>query len=578
MVKSRFIFIFLFILIIFNSIAIFSSYELIYKIKSAPSSNFSSKDLKLVDYNFIWEEYENAPGNQAGDDSLVFGPSFGPYHNYTELFTKLQNLEKGFPGIIDLFSIGKTYFGRDIYCVRITDEAITHPKTEVLIVAQHHAREQISAENALYFIDKITNDSLDSSSGIQNLLQTKAIYVIPSLNIDGAELMSQFSWQRKTARPIDEDGDGTDDEEEAQDINADGYIDRMYKWVNGDPEHGTWEIIGHEGQDIDKDGMIGEDMPGGVDPNRNYDYQFGNQSGASNNPAHEDYHGPEAFSENCTARFRDFVLQRNFLSAVSLHSGTEMIIGPWGWSNRPPTGIDGVMYNKTGKALEELTTIPFEYLYPASGEWGDWMYTRQNNTLLQFTIETYGNDSAWEAGEYDPATQIYRDRGVWDAFNPPANKVIDNCRQVYPGLLFMAEQAPYLTIQAEKQEIDDQLHLNIQISNPSSYVRTNCSIVLEYSVSDLTGLTLLNTTTPINLGELTPKESKKTTLKFTIDQSEYSGRISIRAYGARVGEVLTEYDLSSLSSPTTISKFNGLISMSWGAVLIALVILERKRH
>ncbi len=577
MVRTRLIIFILFILMIFSSIAVFSSSKLIDKTNSASLSTYSLKNQRSIEYNFIWEEYENAPGNQAGDDSLVFGPSFGAYHNYTELVAKLQTLENAFPTIIDLFSIGKTYFGRDIYCVRITDEAITHPKTEVLIVAQHHAREQISAENALYFIDKIANDSLDSSSIIQNLLQTKSIYVIPSLNIDGAELMSQFPWQRKTARPIDEDGDGTDDEYEAQDMNADGYIDELYKLVSGppDPVMGTWAMIGHEGQDIDGDGKIGEDMPGGVDPNRNYDYQFGNQSGASNNASHEIYHGSKPFSENCTARFRDFALQRNFISAVSLHSGIEMIIGPWAWSSVPPSGIDGEMYNKAGKALESLTDIPFEYLYPCSGEWGDWMYTRQNNTLLQFTFETYGNDSAWDAGEYDPATQIYRDRGVWDAFNPPADKVIENCRQIYPALLFMAEEASFLTIQTEEQETGDHLHLEIEVSNPSLYVRTNGSIILEYTVSDLTGLTLLNSTMQINLGELGPNAVSKSVLIFSIDQPEYSGYVNLRAHGSRVGEAVAKYELGS--SPPA-SKSNGSISMSWGVVLIALVILEKKRH
>ena len=161
---------------------------------------FVDKELKLTnsletqsikEYPYIWEEYEDAPGDQSGDDSVVFGPSFGPYHNYSELVNKLEKLNTTFPEIIHVFSIGKTYFGREIYCIRITNESITLPKTEVLIVSQHHAQEQINVEEALYFIEKVVADFYSSSATIQTLLNTKAIYVIPSLNIDGAEFMNQ---------------------------------------------------------------------------------------------------------------------------------------------------------------------------------------------------------------------------------------------------------------------------------------------------------------------------------------------------------------------------------------------------
>ncbi|MFX1252094.1 MAG: M14 family zinc carboxypeptidase [Promethearchaeota archaeon] len=391
-----------------------------------------------IDYTFIWEDYVGAPGLIYGDDALVWGSSFGPYHNYSEQTTKLQSLETAFPDIIDLFSIGKTYFGRDIHCVRITDESVTQTKSEILIVAQHHAREQITVENALYFIDKIVNDSLDPSSGISGLLQRKAIYVIPSLNIDGAELMSQFPWQRKTARPIDEDGDGTADELEASDIDNDGYIECLYQNF-GDNSNPDWRVVGYEGIDLDGDGKTGEDLPGGVDPNRNYPFQFGNQSGASADPNSEVYHGIKAFSENCTARLRDFVLQRNFVTAVSLHSGTTAVLAPWAWSNKLPTGEDGERYNTTGYQLQTLTGLSFEYLYPSTGEWGDWMYGRDNSTTkLAFTLETYGNEEAIQ-GYYNETTSTWHERGIWDMFNPQANLVIYNCHSVYKGLLFLVE-------------------------------------------------------------------------------------------------------------------------------------------
>ena len=109
-------------LILSCSIAVINSHTLLITVNQPESFTFSSRFRTREDYTFIWEEYEDAPSDQQGDDSVVFGPSFGPYHNYSELVNKLKNLNTTYPEIIQVFTIGKTYFGREIYCVRITNE------------------------------------------------------------------------------------------------------------------------------------------------------------------------------------------------------------------------------------------------------------------------------------------------------------------------------------------------------------------------------------------------------------------------------------------------------------------------
>lgn len=553
-------------LILSCSIIIINSHKSMITVNQEESVNLSSNFRTRNGYTFIWEEYDGAPGEQQGDDSVVFGPSFGPYHNYSELVIKLKDLNTTYPEIIQVFTIGKTYFGREIYCVRITNESILFPKTEVVIVGQHHAQEQINVENALYFIDKVVFDFFSSSTTIQNLLNTKAIFVIPSLNIDGAELMSQNPWQRKTSRPIDEDGDGVDDEYEIQDVNMDGYVDRLYDESSN--------FVGNEGLDLDGDGLTGNDIPGGVDPNRNYAYNFGNQLGASDNPSAWNYHGPSAFSENCTARFRDFVMSRNFVTAVSLHSGMDytMLLGP-GHEGVLPGGDDRDLYISTGTKLQELTGFTLEMnggAYATSGVWDDWMYT--NGTLLAFTFETYGNPSTYYS-IYNETTGYYHHRGVWDYCNPPGDKVIDNSAQTYPGLLFMAQEAPYLSIQTKNEQVGEELRIEVIVTNPSEYIRTNGSITLDWTVSQVTGLTLHNTKYTVNLGKLKAKSSNQTTLVFSIDQPNYSVHIKLRADGQKVGIAMTEYDLNS-SQITTESKVPitlvGLIG------LLVFVIIRRK--
>ncbi len=548
------------------SIAVINSHTFMITVNQPESFNFP-KFRTRGDYTFIWEEYDGAPGDQQGDDSVVFGPSFGPYHNYSELVNKLKNLNTTYPEIIQVFTIGKTYFGREIYCVRITNESITFPKTEVVIVGQHHAQEQINVENALYFIDKVVDDFFSSSTTIQNLLNTKSIYVIPSLNIDGAELMSQNPWQRKTLRPIDEDGDGVEDEYEVQDINKDGYVDRLYDGSNN--------FIGHEGIDLDGDGGIGNDKPGGVDPNRNYAYQFGKSPGASDNPSAWNYHGPHAFSENCTARFRDFILQRNFVSAVSLHSGMDytMILGPSTHNGGLLGGSDRDMYTSIGTKLQELTGFSLEMGgggYATSGVWDDWMYS--NGTLLAFTFETYGNPSAYYS-IYNDTTGYHHHRGVWDYCNPPGDQVMENSVQTYQGLLFMAEEAPYLTIQTNNKQVGEQLQIEVTVTNPSEYIRTNGSITLDWTASQVTGLTLLNTTNTVNMGELEAKSNKHTTIIFSIDQPNYSVHINLQADGSKVGVAMTEYDLNSSQITTESTDSAPLIGIIG---FMVFVIIKRK--
>jgi len=72
----------------------------------------------------------------------------------------------------------------------------------------------------------------------------------------------------------------------------------------------------------------------GVDCNRNWDNHFGGQ-GSSGNPVSQTYRGPYAFSEPETIAYKHLVESTKFERAVSWHSGTEIILFPWGWDWNP---------------------------------------------------------------------------------------------------------------------------------------------------------------------------------------------------------------------------------------------------
>ena len=195
-----------------------------------------------------------------------------------------------------------------------------------------------------------------------------------------------------------------------------------------------------------------------------------------------------------------------------------------------------------------------------------------NGTLLAFTFETFGNPSAYYS-IYNSSSGYYHQRGVWDYCNPPGNRVIDNCIQTYPGLLFMVQEAPYLTIQTAKKQIGEQLQIKVTVTNPSAYIRTNGSIILNWTISQVIGLTSLNTTHTVNLGEINAKSQSQTTLLFSIDQSNYSLNIKLWSAGSRVGTIVKEYDLNSIQQVTESSVSIALV----GVIGLMIYIMMRKK-
>ncbi len=432
----------------FIIVLILNSQSLTLMISSASVFHRVKGDDSVV-YRWIWEELEGAPGAINGDDVVFWGDSLGPYHNYTEISSKLVNLNSTFPEFIDLFSIGQTWHGREIWCVKLTNETVTTSKTEYYIVGEHHARELISVENCLYFIDKII---YETGFGLyENLLSSTEIYVIPMLNPDGLSIMHFYPEQRKNLRPIDDDGDNVTD------ANLDGFLDdeleRIYFWND------TTNISEILLEDLDGDLSIAEDLPGGVDLNRNYG-AFWNGSGSSPDEIDPLYRGPEAFSENETQALRDFMQQHYFNFALSLHSGIKAIIPPWSYNGSLPSK-DEAEFNALMFQLKSLTLLPYwneTAGYLANGVWEDYSYLYHD--IICFTLEVY--EAVWN-GYY------------FDYFNPSGDGILSNCENVFNALVFMAE-GPQLTYSNSLP--------SIEVTNPRSPNQVFENYTISWSMSD----------------------------------------------------------------------------------------------
>ena len=216
---------------------------------------------------------------------------FAHYHTYGEVVEFLRRWETEYPNLVSLYSVGKSFEGRDIWQITITNKA-TGPDTDkpaAFIEGNRHSGEVTAAESALYFAwHVLTNYGTDPE--ITRLADTKALYVRVKNNPDGSDLyLLTAQSNRSTVRPHDDDRDGLLDEDPPEDLDGDGLILQMRKHVG--PGQGSYEVdpddpsgrlmrrvgngkgdyvIYSEGVDNDGDGRYNEDGVGGIDLHRNY--------------------------------------------------------------------------------------------------------------------------------------------------------------------------------------------------------------------------------------------------------------------------------------------------------------------
>ncbi|HUT07350.1 MAG TPA: M14 family metallopeptidase [Candidatus Latescibacteria bacterium] len=216
---------------------------------------------------------------------------FAHYHTYDEVNAFLRKWASEYANLVDLYSVGKSFEGRDIWQITITNKSTGKDtdKPAMFIEGNRHSGEVTAAESALWFAWHILS-SYGQDPEITRLVDTKAIYVKVKNNPDGSELyLNTAQSNRSTVRPYDDDRDGLLDEDPPEDLDGDGFILQVRKKV--EPGKGTMildpddpsgrlmkratdgkgdYIVSTEGLDNDGDGRINEDGIGGLDLHRNY--------------------------------------------------------------------------------------------------------------------------------------------------------------------------------------------------------------------------------------------------------------------------------------------------------------------
>jgi hypothetical protein len=215
---------------------------------------------------------------------------FDKYHSADVVCEWLERWAKKYPELIDLYEVGKSYEGRPIMQITLTNKKTGKDtdKPAAFFEGGRHSGEITGTESVLWLI-KYLLDNYGKDPEITHIIDTKTIYLKPINNPDGHNLyLNTALSNRSTVRPEDDDNDGLLDEDAPDDIDGNGVIVTM-RWKDEkkgtlipDPKDPSGRIMkrvpagkgmyltASEGIDNDGDGRINEDGIGGLDLHRNY--------------------------------------------------------------------------------------------------------------------------------------------------------------------------------------------------------------------------------------------------------------------------------------------------------------------
>jgi hypothetical protein len=407
------------------------------------------------------------PASTQGPPKILFDHT----HTFAETAEYLNAVAKAYPEITRLHSIGKSFLGKDLLVLEITQRktADAAMKPGYWIDGNLHAGEVFGGESTLHTIQTLVS-GYRIDPVITRIVDDYVFYIMPKLNPDGADhYLTRPDGLRSVVRPLDEDGDGRSDEDPGNDLNGDGYITmmrvrdpngtlrtspedpRLMVGVNtgSDPAawKGEWRVYS-EGIDDDNDGSFNEDGVGGIDINRNFP-ELWLPPPTSFNP------GAYPLSEPESRAVADFMISHRNLTGsinyhmagnVAVHPPSTLRVDPLSGAEIEPSFDDQQVYRRFGAKAIELNDTAKVQVFKVRGAspatehgmiWGtliDWAY---------FQLGIF----AWifEVGAPPGAKEIF----------PSSGREIDRLRwsdENYGGKLFLPWQ-PFDHPQLGKVEI-----------------------------------------------------------------------------------------------------------------------------
>ncbi|MBA2312469.1 MAG: carboxypeptidase [Actinobacteria bacterium] len=327
--------------------------------------------------------------------------SFDRFFNYTELTSILEGWASSHAGLFQLSSIGKSHESREIWLCTVTNLS-TGPDTEkpaLWLDANIHASEVTGCTAALHLVDKLLRQH-GADTKVTRVLDTRAFYIVPRLNPDGAELAlaERPRFIRSSVRPYPR----TDRQDglHEQDIDGDGRVLMM----RIPDANGAWKphiddarlMVAREPDETPEDGRFYRVLPEGLlhnfdgttikvakaveglDMNRNYPMEWapeGEQHGAGPFPTSE----PEV-----RAMVLAMTERPNITAHITYHTYSGVHLRPYSsYDDERFPPVDLRTYKKIGEHATRITGYPavsvfhdFKYEPKSSIKGGadDWSY------------------------------------------------------------------------------------------------------------------------------------------------------------------------------------------------------------
>ncbi|MCK4305963.1 MAG: hypothetical protein KAY24_17120 [Candidatus Eisenbacteria sp.] len=268
--------------------------------------------------------------------------NFGDLYTYSEMIAYLDEFHALYPEITtEKYSIGTSIEGRDLWAIKISDNPdVNEDEPEACFDALHHAREPITV-NVLIETIRYLCENYGTDPEVTFLVENRETWFVPV-------------------------------------VNPDGYVYNEQQYPGGG---GMWR----------KNRRDNAGSPCyGVDPNRNYPYEWGGV-GSSSDPCSDIYRGTDPGSEPCTQAMMAFFQNHEFVTHDTYHSVAGMILLPWAYTNQhtPHDALFREMANAMNCWCGYQVGQPGEILYNCSGVTFDWTYGELG--MFSFCTEVAGS-------------------------------------------------------------------------------------------------------------------------------------------------------------------------------------------
>lgn len=331
-------------------------------------------------------------------------PSFGGFYSFAQMNAAMNNLVAAYPSLVQKTSLGLTTGGRDIWCIKISDNAATDEpnEAEVLYIGLQHAREAIGGSSMIFFMQYLC-ENYATDTRIQQLVNNRELFIIPCMNPDG--------WE--------------------------------YNRINNPSGGGGWR----KNRKNNGDGTFG------VDLNRNWSVDWANCAGAGSScgssvSSSDVYWGTSAFSENETNAIRNFVKTRNFAACIDQHAFGPYYSLPFGRAALH-TGADS------------LTIMQQQFYNVIPAQMGKYNGMRAGNSIQSVGYEVAGGVKDWMLkGEIGSGTKgivlgITGEGGAgggtggsYGSFWPPASEIVGLCKgMTYQNIQLAMAAGSYVDIE-----------------------------------------------------------------------------------------------------------------------------------